>query len=88
MGREQRSRGVGAYIKGDSFKVVFKYSRLSLSCIEKKKKKKKISDTTVGRGEKGTPRKQNQDETTEIYSHRGRVIIKGGDISKAAEQKL
>lgn len=41
MGSEQRSRGAGAYIKGDSFKVVFKYSRLSLSCIEKKKKKSK-----------------------------------------------
>lgn len=67
MGREQRSRGVGAYIKGDSFKVVFKYSRPSLSCIgEKKRKKKKISDTTVGRGEKGTPRKQNQDETASV----------------------
>lgn len=61
MGREQRGRGVGAYIKGDSFKVVFKYSWPSLSRMGRKKKQK-THDTTVGRGEKGTTRKQNRDE--------------------------
>lgn len=47
MSGQRAEKRSGAFIKSDSFKVVFKYSRLSL-----RKKKKKISDTTVGRGEK------------------------------------